>query len=163
FSVALLLASTVATDSEVIAKQQLGGLGSARGVPQQIRPTFTQSAPTALGTQLPNGASSISEMYGSWTVDCRLADGQQQCRLLQRQSNSTHTQKRVVQVRRPEDGTRAGTNVLPLGLKLDFGSLLKLDDGDLDGGRRFLTCVPAGCLLPVSFSMTGVDAMKNGK
>ena len=56
-----------------------------------------------------------------------------------------------------------GTIVLPFGLKLNSGAVLKLDDQYLGQGLRFLTCVPAGCLLPVSFSMTGIDAMKNGK
>ena len=164
FSLALLLASTAVTDGEVIAKQQLGDLGSAiKGVPRPIGLTFAQSAPTALGAQLPNGASSISEIYGSWIVDCRLADGQKQCRLFQIQSNSQTNQRLLVEFGMPRDGKLEGEIFLPLGLKLDSGARLTLDDVDLDSGLRFLTCIPAGCLLPVSFSMTGADAMKNGK
>jgi len=133
FSLALLLASTAVTDGEVIAKQQLGDLGSAiKGVPRPIplqvskrTLTFAQSAPTALGAQLPNGASSISEIYGSWIVDCRLADGQKQCRLFQIQSNSQTNQRLLVEFRMPRDGKLEGEIFLPLGLKLDSGARLE--------------------------------------
>lgn len=40
---------------------------------------------------------------------------------------------------------------MPFGLKLEAGAILKLDDKDLGQGVRFSTCVPQGCLLPVSF------------
>jgi invasion protein IalB len=164
FFLALLLASTAVTDGEVIAKQQLGDLGSSvKGAPRPARRTFAQSAPIASAAQLPNGASSVSELYGSWTVDCRMADGQKQCRLLQIQTSNQTNQKLVVEFRVPQNGKLEGTIILPFGLKLDSGGRLKLDDKDLDIGLRFLTCVPAGCVLPVSFSMTGVDAMKNSK
>jgi hypothetical protein len=64
FLVALLLASMPGTDGEAIAKQQLGNLGSARrGVLLPANPTLTQSATTAVVVQLPNGASSISELW----------------------------------------------------------------------------------------------------
>jgi invasion protein IalB len=111
-----------------------------------------------------NGASSISESYGSWVLECRLVDKQKQCRLLQIQSNSQNNQ-RVLQVELgvPTDDKIEGTIVLPFGLKLDAGVGLRLDDKELGRGLRFLTCVPVGCLLPVSFSTIAVDAMKKGK
>jgi invasion protein IalB len=165
FFLALLLASTPVTGGKAIAKQQLGGLGSARkGVPPPARLTVTQPAAAALAAELPNGASSISESYGNWVVECRLVDKQKQCRLLQVQSNSQNNQ-RVLQVEFgvPTDGKMEGTILLPFGLKLDSGVGLKLDDKELGRGLRFLTCVPAGCLVPLSFATIAVDAMKTGK
>ena len=44
-----------------------------------------------------------------------------------------------------------------------FRSVLKLDDKDLGQGLRFSTCMPHGCLLPVSFPTVAVDAMKKAR
>lgn len=49
---------------------------------------------------------------------------------------------------------------MPFGLNLDAGAILKLDDEDLGKGLRFSTCVPQGCLLPVSFPTVATDAMR---
>lgn len=124
------------------------------------------SAPTAsqpTTPQLPNGASSINEIYGDWTVDCRIADGQKRCRLSQAQGNN-QTGERVfaIELRPPVDGKTEGTILMPFGLNLDVGAILKLDDKDLGKGLRFSTCVPQGCLLPVSLPTVATDAMRKG-
>jgi invasion protein IalB len=165
FLVALMLVSTLGIDGKAVAKQQPDSFGPAKkGVHLRASPTLGQLATPALTAQLPNGASSITETYGNWVVDCRLADGQKQCRLLQIQRNSQANQRLLeVEFWMPREGKIEGTILLPFGLKLDSGALLKLDDQYLGQELRFLTCVPGGCLLPVSFSMTGIDALKNGK
>lgn len=165
FLLALLVAGSVGVAGEVVAKQYLGGFGSARrGLPPPARPKLTQSAPAVSPVQLPNGASSISETYGKWVVDCRLIDKQKQCRLLQTQSTSQTNQRTLeVELRVPKDGKVDGTIVMPFGLKLDSGVILRLDDKDRSEVLHFLTCIPSGCLVPVSFLMTGIDAMKNSK
>ena len=55
-----------------------------------------------------------------------------------------------------------GTILMPFGLNLDAGAVLKLDDKDLGKGLRFSTCVPQGCLLPVNFPAAATDAMRKG-
>lgn len=52
---------------------------------------------------------------------------------------------------------------MPLGLKLDAGAILKLDDRDLGQGVRFSTCTAQGCFLPLSFPSAGADAMRKAK
>lgn len=126
----------------------------------QTRPAApTASQPT--GPQLPNGASSINETYGDWTVDCRIADGQKRCVLSQAQGNK-QTGERIfaIELRTPRDGKTEGTILMPFGVNLDSGAILKLDDKDLGKGLRFSTCVPQGCLLPVSFPTVATDAMR---
>jgi invasion protein IalB len=120
--------------------------------------TPVQAAP------LPNGASSINETYGDWTVDCRLIEGQKQCALLQTQVN-TQTKQRMfeIQLRTPKDGKTEGTVLMPFGLKIDSGALLTLDDKDLGQPLRFSTCLPQGCLMPVSFTTATIDSMKKAK
>lgn len=112
---------------------------------------------------LPNGASSINESYGDWTVNCRIVDRQKQCALSQAQGNK-ETGQRVyaIELQPPADGKTDGTILMPFGLNLDAGAILKLDDKDLGKGLRFSTCVPQGCLLPVSFPMVATDAMREG-
>jgi invasion protein IalB len=114
--------------------------------------------------QLPNGASSINETYGDWSVNCRIIEGQKQCLLGHAQGNGQTGQRVfVIDLRAPKDGKTEGTIVMPFGLKLDSGAVLKLDDRDLGQGLRFSTCVPQGCLMPVSFPAAATDAMKKGK
>ncbi len=127
-------------------------------------PASAVTQPTAATARLPNGAAAINEVYGDWTVDCRITDGQKTCVLTQSQGDS-RTNQRVfaIELRAPKDGRAEGTILMPFGLKLENGAVLKLDDRDLGQGLRFSTCVPAGCLLPISFPTIATEAMKGGK
>jgi invasion protein IalB len=140
-------------------------VGADAAIAQQpgAAPGAAQKAATP-AQQLPNGASSINETYGEWAVNCRLVEGQKQCALAHAQGNS-QTGQRVfaVELRTPKDGKTEGTILMPFGLKLDTGVLLKLDDKDLGQGLHFSTCVPQGCLVPVSLPTAATDAMKKGK
>jgi invasion protein IalB len=126
--------------------------------------TPSVSQPAAAAARLPNGASAVNEVYGDWTVDCRINDGQKLCLLSQSQGDS-RTNQRVfaIELRAPKDGRVEGTILMPFGVKLENGAVLKLDEKDLGQGLRFSTCVPAGCLLPVSFPTVATDAIKGGK
>lgn len=135
---------------------------AARPATAQAAPAVSQPKPAAAA--LPNGASAINEVYGDWTVDCRITDGQKLCLLTQTQGDS-RTNQRVfaIELRAPKDGKAEGTILMPFGVKLENGAVLKLDDKDLGQGLRFSTCVPSGCLLPISFPTAATDAMKAGK
>lgn len=137
-------------------------VAQAQPAPQQQAPTVTQPAPST--ATLPNGASAINESYGDWTLDCRINEGQKFCALAQSQGNS-QTNQRVfaIELRTPRNGQTTGTILMPFGLKLDNGAVLRLDDKNLGQGLRFSTCMPAGCLLPISFPTVATDAMKTAK
>lgn len=128
----------------------------------QTAPTVGQ--PQQAGGTLPNGASAINEVFVDWTVDCRIVDGHKACLLSQSQGN-TQTGQRVftIELRAPKNGRAEGTILMPFGLKLENGAILRLDDKDLGLGLRFSTCVPTGCLLPISFPTVATEAMKTGK
>jgi invasion protein IalB len=122
------------------------------------QPASGQAAP------LPNGASSITERYGDWTVDCHIDNGQKVCLTSQAQGNRQTGQRSfAIELRTPRDGKTEGAILMPFGLKLENGAILKLDDKNLGTGLRFSTCVPEGCLLPVSFPTVATDAMKTAK
>jgi invasion protein IalB len=153
------LATVAATAA--VAQQQL---------PSAPRPALHARAQAPSGQQpagpaatLPNEASSINETYSDWTVDCRLADGHKQCVLSQAQGNKDTGQRiYAIELQPPSNGKTEGTILMPFGLNLDAGAILKLDDKDLGKGLRFSTCVPQGCLLPVSFPTVATDALRKG-
>lgn len=135
---------------------------------QQGSPLTRPATPLPPGTSVapppaplfPNGASSVVETFADWTVDCRAVDGRKICLMVQSQGD-TRSGQRVfaIELRAPREGRSDGTILMPFGLKLENGAILKLDDKDLGQGVRFSTCVPAGCLLPVSFPKVATDAM----
>lgn len=149
-----LLGAILSTDGAAAAQLR----GSTRTAAGQKLAAQTPAA------SLPNGATSINETYGDWIVDCRVLEGQKQCMLLQAQGN-TRTKQRIfeIQLRAPKGGKTEGTILMPFGLKLDNGAILTLDDKDLGQPLRFSTCMPQGCLLPVSFPMATIDSMKKAK
>lgn len=153
----------------LLSSSQLWGSAAVaqQPAPRPAPPVRTQAPsvqqPAASATTLPNGASSINETYGDWTVDCRLAEGRKHCLLVQAQRNSQSGQRTyAIELRPPADGKTEGTILMPFGLNLDAGAILKLDDRDLGKGLRFSTCIPQGCLLPVSFPTVATDAMRKG-
>ncbi|MBN8931425.1 MAG: invasion associated locus B family protein [Rhizobium pusense] len=113
---------------------------------------------------LPNGAASINEVYGDWTVNCAIADNSKRCGFSQEQGNSQTGQRLfAIELQPPANGQTSGVLLLPFGLKLDDGVKLKLDEQNLGQGARFSTCLPAGCFVPVSFPTVATDAMKKGE
>ncbi len=158
-----VLAGLLNAGSTAIAQQSATTPGAAQK-PAPANQKFAAQSAAAPTAQLPNGASSINETYGDWTVNCRLLEGQKQCLLLQAQGD-TQTKQRIfeIQLRTPKDGKTDGTILMPFGLKLDSGAMLSLDDKDLGQGLHFSTCTPQGCLLPVSLQTVTIEAMKKGK
>ncbi|WP_248309833.1 invasion associated locus B family protein [Bosea sp. WAO] len=162
-STAILAAAFALLSGPALAQQREPTRApAARPATAQAAPAVSQPKPAA--ATLPNGASAINEVYGDWTVDCRITDGQKLCVLTQNQGDS-RTNQRVfaIELRAPKDGKAEGTILMPFGVKLENGAVLKLDDKDLGQGLRFSTCVPSGCLLPISFPTVATDAMKAGK
>lgn len=120
----------------------------------------TTSRPTAT---LPNGATSINETYGDWTVNCSIVEGAKACVFSQAQGDSQSGQRTfAIELRPPADGRTEGMLLMPFGLKLADGVRLKIDDQNLGQGAQYSICVPQGCLVPVSFPTVATDAMKRG-
>jgi len=145
---------------------RLTGFGVALGLALLSSSAYAQQAVTQPkpSAQLPNGATSINESFEDWTVGCRIADGQKVCLLSQVQvSKQTGQRVFAIELQAPQGGKTDGTILMPFGVNLDSGAILKLDDKDLGKGLRFSTCLPQGCLLPVSFPTVASDAMRKGK
>jgi invasion protein IalB len=181
--VALVLAADICTaeaartpnpfnmsEAEVSAVSVLPSPGVAPSRAQSIKskvpaealgqtPTADGAAPAA---QLPNGASAITEAYGDWMVRCVVDNGVKLCTLSQTQSTKDNGQRIFAIELLPRDGKVEGNMLMPFGLKLDAGAILKLDGEDLEQAR-FSTCTAQGCLLPVSFPSVVTDTMSKAK
>ncbi|WP_146987554.1 invasion associated locus B family protein [Bradyrhizobium macuxiense] len=112
--------------------------------------------------QLPKGASAMSETYGDWIVKCQLDGGARLCTLGQTQTSKETNQQVFAIELLPQNGKAEGNMLMPFGLKLDAGAVVKLDGKDLEQ-TRFSTCTAQGCLLPVSFPTVVTDTMSKGK
>lgn len=117
----------------------------------------------APAVSLPNGASSINETYGDWSVACSIAEGRKICLLSQTQGDK-QTGRRIfaIELQSPRDGKADGVLLMPFGLKLDDGVKLKIDEQNLGQGARFSTCYVQGCVVPISFPTVATEAMKKG-
>jgi invasion protein IalB len=132
--------------------------------PRYIPRVTPESAAVTPSGPLPNGASSISEIYGNWAVGCQIIDGQKRCLLLQTEiDGNTGKPTFAIELRVPHDGRTDGTILMPFGLRLGAGAVLMLDDRSIEEGLQFSTCVPQGCLLPVSLPASTVDTMKTAR
>ena len=120
------------------------------------------ATPVLAATSLPGGATSLTEAHGDWTVRCGIADGAVQCAAQQEQM-SNQTKQRVLAIElKLDNGSPSGTLVLPFGLLLKNGAVLKVDDKILSEPQPFQTCLPAGCLVPLTFGADWAKALRTG-
>ena len=112
---------------------------------------------------LPGGASTLTETFEDWTVACSSGNSSTQCVVSQ-----THAQKngqRVLDIRMSPVADTDGNNAsltLPFGLEFSRGVTVQLDDGKPGKPFSFKTCLPGGCLVPLSLDKTMTDAMRKG-
>ncbi|MBN9080369.1 MAG: hypothetical protein BGP04_19050 [Rhizobiales bacterium 62-17] len=119
-------------------------------------------APT--GNTLANGASAINEVYEDWTVDCRVANERKLCRLSQAQGNGqTRQTVFAIDLDVPRDNNLSGTVLMPLGVKLDAGAIVRLDDKPFGQGLRYSACVAQGCIAPLTVPAASVDTLRKAQ
>ncbi|MEJ5027418.1 invasion associated locus B family protein [Brucella anthropi] len=119
---------------------------------------------------LPNGATSLREQYADWTVLCGIAaDGDKKTKVCSMQQEQVRQVKngpsqRVLAVElQPKDKGLEGVLVLPLGLRIDKGATLKIDDGQPSDANRFRTCIFAGCVVDIRADAKMAAALGKGK
>lgn len=113
---------------------------------------------------LPGGASSLNETHGDWTVACVLQDKNKRCSLSQQQVDAQSRQRMLaIELGAVSDGKAEGALVLPFGLALEKGVVLRVDEGKPLPALAFRTCLPAGCVVPISFDAGMIAALRKGK
>jgi len=114
---------------------------------------------------LANGASAVNEVYEDWTVDCRMVQERKSCRLSQAQGNG-QTRQTVFAIdldATPQGGNTTGTVLMPLGVKLDAGAILRLDDKAMGQGLRYSACVAQGCIAPLTLPAASIDQIRKAQ
>lgn len=128
------------------------------------QPEAAPAPPAGPTVTLPNGASSITESFADWTLNCAVRDNTKVCSIGQAQGNAqTGQQVLAVELRAPVDGAAEGVLVLPFGLAVMQNVTLKIDDQVLGQGAPFSTCIPTGCVVPLNLPAPALDALKTGK
>lgn len=117
-------------------------------------------------TRLPGGAQNLQEGYGDWVVSCDIRTqnnaSQKVCGLSQVQTNNQSHQRLLFMQLKPKGPAADGTLVLPFGSDLSRGVTLQIDGGAVLATLPFWTCLPAGCLVKLSFDAKTVTALRAG-
>lgn len=126
------------------------------GIPMAHAQTSTMQA-------LPNGASSLNEIYQDWTVNCASNQNALHCALSQQQRKQD-TNQLVLAIEFGDISAQniAGTLVLPFGLKLADGVSIQVDDEPAWDVLPFATCLPVGCTVSLAFDQDKITALRNG-
>lgn len=103
-------------------------------------------------TSLPGGATSLQESYQDWSVVCAVPNGSKRCTMSQQQQNPQSRQRVLgIELSGLSSDHADGILLLPFGLSFDLGVTLQIDDGPVGSPLHFRTCLPVGCVVPISF------------
>jgi invasion protein IalB len=112
----------------------------------------------------PDGASTVSESYGDWTMTCTRPNAKVTCIVAQSQGDSqTGRRKFGFELQTPENGRSEGIVLMPFGLAIEPGVTFKLDEQTLGKGAPYTTCGAEGCLVSISFPVLAIDGMRAAK
>ena len=126
--------------------------------------TVLEPAAPAAPAVWPNGARSVSEAYGDWTMNCVKEGSGIDCVIIQSQGDRrTGKRQFSVELHPPKDGRAEGLILMPFGLEIEPGVSFKLDDRALGKGAPYSYCVADGCLVPISLPTLATDAMKTAQ
>ncbi len=122
-----------------------------------------QSAQAATAAEsLPNGASSVQETFQDWQVACVQQGPAKRCSLAQQQIDQQSRQRVLAVELTPAAGKAQGILILPFGLAFEKGATLQVDDGAVGQPLRFQTCIPGGCIVPVTFEGAALSGLRQG-
>jgi invasion protein IalB len=112
---------------------------------------------------LPGGASSLSETYARWSVNCQVANNLKNCSMSQQQfNNKTNQRLLAIEIFARSTDEAAATIVLPFGLAVSKGVTLAVDDQKVSQVLPFSTCLSGGCLVPVGIDHKMIQQMTAG-
>jgi invasion protein IalB len=129
---------------------------------ETIKGAQTQIAQASPSGSLPGGATSVRETHQDWLVSCGKQEEATRCVMSQQQYNA-QSRQRVLAIELQRSGDQlSGALVLPFGLSLDSGVTLQVDENSALPSARFRTCLPAGCVAPLTFNAETVQALSRG-
>ncbi|MET3589674.1 invasion protein IalB [Bartonella silvatica] len=121
------------------------------------------AATKATAATLPNGASSLTETYGLWTINCGIQGGKKVCLMHRQEVNDQGRTVVAMTVNLNADGAVSGNLIVPFGILVSKPVRLQVDEGKAVIETGIRTCVPAGCVVPIAFDKSYVAALRAGK
>lgn len=109
------------------------------------------------------GASSTQERHGDWTVSCRVAEARKSCMVVQALGRSTGETVLSLELVPLSETQAEGILLSPFGLRLSEGMTIKVDGKPLPNPLPFMTCIEAGCIVPVALQGEELNRLKTGK
>ncbi len=111
---------------------------------------------------LPGGASSLQETFQDWRVACQVVEAKKLCAISQQQMQQNGQRVLAIELQAGPDGGGRGSLILPFGLLLDAGVALRIDDASAPPPARFRTCLPGGCIVPLTLDAAIMRGMRAG-
>lgn len=111
---------------------------------------------------LPDGPSSLREVFQDWSVACSVRENAKTCSLSQDQVQQNGQRLLAVELQRRADGSATATLLLPFGILLDAGITPQIDDQPPLSQQRFRTCLPTGCIAVFSIDPPTLAKMRRG-
>lgn len=115
------------------------------------------------GATLPNGASSLTETFSLWTVNCAIQNGEKACALIRQEVNNQNQPVISMNVSTNNQGDVTGVLVVPFGILVSKPVELQIDDTKTVIQTSIRTCAPLGCIVPIAFDKNAIAAMRAGK
>lgn len=112
---------------------------------------------------LPGDATSLRETHGDWSVTCIKQKTDTLCAMSQVQADPK-TRKRVLSIELQLTGGKSakGVLIMPFGLALKQGVSLGIDEKQGGKSLPYSTCLPVGCVVPLSPDNAFLEALKVG-
>lgn len=120
-------------------------------------------APKEAAATLPNGASSLTETYGLWTINCGLQEGKKVCFMHRQEVNEQGRIVVAMALVLNSEGAVSGNLTVPFGILVSKPVRLQVDEGKAVIETGIRTCGPAGCMVPIAFDKNHVAALRSGK
>ena len=110
-------------------------------------------------SSLPGGASSLLETYDDWSLGCQ--NTPRVCLISQQQAQENGQRVLAIELRWDQEDGVSGNLILPFGLSLDAGARLQVDERGERGALGFSTCLPAGCVVPLTLDAEAIAEMRD--
>lgn len=111
--------------------------------------------------KMANGANAVSETYEDWVLNCQGIAKGTECAMSQVLSQQNGQRVLTFSISPvPIDGVQRGSFIMPFGLDLKSGVTIALDDKAPSTPFAFSTCIPAGCIVPLSWSVEQYNALR---
>jgi invasion protein IalB len=126
---------------------------------------FSLMSPVSAQQQVaavPDGPSSLREVYQDWSVTCSVREKARVCSLAQDQVQQNGQRLLAVEIAARPDGSTTATLLLPFGILLDPGVTLQIDDQPPLSPQRFRTCLPTGCVSVFTVDRPTLEKLRGG-